>query len=114
MISVELLKNASIFKNLDGDTLKEIASIGYEEIYQSEETIFEEGDKAEDIYVVIKGRVFIHTGFDVKLGSVVVDTVGEGDIFGWSALTRDRSFTASAKAADKTWLVFINGEKIRS
>ncbi|HID94342.1 MAG TPA: cyclic nucleotide-binding domain-containing protein [bacterium (Candidatus Stahlbacteria)] len=112
MLSIEILKRASIFKELDEGVLEKIAKISRDEIYNSNETIFAEGDKAANIYVVIKGRVDIQMGVDTKLGSVIVDTVKEGEAFGWSALASENSFTASAKAADKTWLIIIRGEDL--
>ena len=61
--------------------------------YKAGETIFKEGDAAEELYVIQRGEVEIH------LGNRLLNTLGANSIFGEMALidAAPRSATAVAK-----------------
>jgi len=61
--------------------------------YSAGKTIFESGQQGECMYAVASGEV------EIRLGETVIETVGQGGIFGEMALIdcRERSATAIAK-----------------
>jgi len=60
--------------------------------YKAGETIFREGDRGVEFYVVQRGRVRILTG------NRLLETLGENEIFGEMALIDDSARSASAIA----------------
>ncbi len=69
------------------------------------QTIFQEGDLAETMYVVLEGVVTI------KLGGQTVDTVVPGDLFGEMALVDSTPRSAAAVATTDCKLAPIDQER---
>ena len=61
--------------------------------YAAGETIFREGDKGDEFFVVKRGRV------EIRLGNRLLETLGENEIFGEMALIDDSPRSATVIAA---------------
>jgi CRP-like cAMP-binding protein len=72
--------------------------------FKAGETIFNEGDRGEEMFVVHSGRV------EIRRGGRVVETLGERSIFGEMALIDAGPRSASAVAATDASVVPV-GEK---
>src|SRR5260221_12535982 len=57
--TIELLKNVSIFKDLDESELAEISEVCKEEKYESGEYLFREGEGGNRLYLIVVGEVRI-------------------------------------------------------
>lgn len=111
MVSVKQLKDIELFKGLTPDELQSIRQLTAEENYGSRQKVFEEGDPALKLYMLVEGEVEIKKWVDNKSKQVVVDTVTPGKIFGWSSLTEPRTLTASAWSTKPTrFIIFSNGK----
>jgi CRP-like cAMP-binding protein len=66
------------------------------------ETIFKEGDRATEVYVIKSGRV------GIQLGNRLLDTIEANEIFGEMALIDDGPRSATAIAATDVALVPIS------
>lgn len=73
-----------------------------DESYDAGATIFESGDPASKMYIVLEGEV------EIRSASSVLDRAGPGGIFGEMALIGDHRRTASAVAATDCRLAAIN------
>jgi CRP/FNR family cyclic AMP-dependent transcriptional regulator len=73
--------------------------------YQASNTIFKEGDSAEEMYVVIQGQV------DILIHGEVIDTIGPDSILGELALIDDHIRSATAVAKTDCKLVPINKKR---
>jgi len=113
MIGIEKLKQVDIFKELNDDGLGLIAQISYEQEATAGTQIFAEGERANHIYILTEGKVHIMMGKDPTLEPVIIDAIIKGEIFGWSALVDEHSFTASAVAVSDAHLIVIDGEKLK-
>jgi len=113
MIDINILKKADIFKSLEQKILEVIALISYEQIYDTNEKIFTEGEKADRIFLLVEGKISIQMGNDKNLKPVIVDTVSQDEFFGWSAIVDEHAFTASAVATDKSRIVVIDGKELK-
>jgi len=110
MVSIEALNEISIFKGLKDYELEQVAKISHEEVLEGDTRIFAENALADKLYIVLEGEVEIRiTG----CGEIVVDTVKNNEIFGWSALTEPYSLTAAAFTTKKTRLIAISGDVMR-
>lgn len=72
------------------------------DLFRAGETLFEAGDEANELYVVIGGTV------EIRLGGTVVEHAGPGSIVGEMALITDHRRTATAIAATDCRLVPVN------
>ena len=74
------------------------------------ELIFEAGDRAQSMYMVIRGKARVFR--QVHGVEVVLDTVGRGEILGDVSFLTSRPHSASARALGETELWLIGGEDV--
>jgi len=109
-IIVEILKNLSLFGELNYSALKELAYLFSERIFQGRETIFEENDAGNSLLVIISGEVRITQRADIS-GEETLILLKKGDFFGEMALLEDLPRSATAIAHCDTVLMEISQER---
>jgi len=117
MVSIDALKQCELFADLNDEELDKIAQICHEKTHEPEEVIFGERDVAEKIYILQKGRVAVqmHLRSDLEPnGDVTIEEVAPGQIFGWSALVKQRRFTASVRALEKVKVIAIKSADLNA
>jgi CRP/FNR family cyclic AMP-dependent transcriptional regulator len=80
--------------------------------YQPGDFIFYEGDPANRFYLIEKGKVLLeaHPRDEVH---VPVQTIGAGDVLGWSWLFPPYHWHFDARALEPTTAIFIYGTRLR-
>jgi CRP/FNR family cyclic AMP-dependent transcriptional regulator len=112
MISPEILRRYTYFAGIGEEGLKQIAMFAEEKSVPANTRIFNEGDPASHMLLIVKGEVNIE--FLLGNGELrVVDTVVAGDILGWSALIEPYKMTANGTTVKNTDLVRIDALKLR-
>lgn len=112
MVDREKLKSFKIFRDLNERETELIAGIAREETYELGERIFAEKALATTLYLTLEGKVEIKISGD-RSKQVVIDRVGPGEIFGWSAVIEPYTFTAAAWTSEKTKLIALRGERLK-
>jgi len=104
-----IIKETDLFKGIDFDVMEEIANICSEENYAKDTVLFEQGEKAERLYILEEGTVklVIKNG-----GSIVYSLTEPGEIFGWSSMVEPGLYTASGVCATDLKVVRIEREKL--
>jgi CRP/FNR family transcriptional regulator, cyclic AMP receptor protein len=87
--TTELLRNVSIFKDLDAAELARVAEICSEESFQSGTYIFREGESGNRLYLIVKGEVRISRNVPGS-GEEALAVLKAGALFGEMAVL-DRS-----------------------
>jgi CRP/FNR family cyclic AMP-dependent transcriptional regulator len=113
MVSIEELKRFEIFSGLTDAEVKSIGEIAKKKKYNKGTRIFEVMSQAANLYLIMNGQIEIRMRVDKGLKQLPVDTVGPGDIFGWSAVTEPYTLTAAAWALEDSELLVLNGEVLR-
>ena len=94
---MNLLKKTGIFSQLTGEELEILAGNSELREYGSEETVFETGDPASELFVVSSGEVSVsritEEGKSLQLARLI-----EGDMFGELEFFQREAHNASAKA----------------
>jgi len=104
-----IVKEIELFKDIDTEVMNEIANICSEESYAKGTVLFEKGDEAERLYILMEGRVRLV----VKNGGTLnFNLTGQGDIFGWSCMVESGRYTASGVCATDLKAVKIEREKL--
>lgn len=80
--------------------------------FQADTALFEQGDTADFIYVVIDGEVLISYKPD-DAPSITVARVHPGSIVGWSAAIGSRYYTSGAVCTTYTQLLRVRGADLR-
>lgn len=101
------------FHELDPKHLNQLAAIAQLRRIKAGETIFREGDKEDNFYVVLEGRVALDI-FVPHRGKVRFYTAEPWEVFGWSSVTPTvRQRTAGAAAVLDSFVVGFDAEKLR-
>ncbi|MBN1536008.1 MAG: cyclic nucleotide-binding domain-containing protein [Anaerolineales bacterium] len=74
--------------------------------------LFEQGDPADFLYLVISGEVVIHYKPDDG-AKITVARVREGGIVGWSAALGNAFYTSTAECTDYSQLLRVRGDELR-
>ena len=74
--------------------------------------IFQQGDQAEFLYLVIDGKVDM--SFKPYDGiPITISHVGKGGLFGWSAVVGSEEYTSSAMAIEDVEAFRVHGSDLR-
>jgi CRP/FNR family transcriptional regulator, cyclic AMP receptor protein len=112
MDDIAILQGFKVFAGLSRRELEQIAKIAVPEEHEAGYEVIEERDVASALYLVQSGMVA------VKMSSrggqeVLIDELGPGELFGWSAVLDDQTFTAAVSTIDKSTLLAFDGERLR-
>lgn len=112
MISPELLRRYPYFAPIHEWTLKRIAMVSQERAYAAGEHIFDEGEPANNIYLIVHGEVELQ--YLLPTGqSRTIDMIPAGELLGWSALVDPHRRVSRAIADRETEIVVIEAEMLR-
>jgi predicted RNA-binding Zn-ribbon protein involved in translation (DUF1610 family) len=112
MVDVEELRGFELFVNLDGKELAKLARIGSHEELGAGSGVLAEGEPAATVYMVVDGRVSV-TMKSRRGQEAVIDEIGPGEMFGWSAVLDDRTFTAAVRTVEDSTLLAFDGDRLR-
>jgi Na+/H+ antiporter len=106
--TAHLVASTPLFSTLDEQALQELADLTEEIVIPAGQTLFEEGDRGDSLFVIARGamRVLKRIGDE----QVVVDVLGGGDIIGEMALLTGEPRTATARAATAVTLGKVDRE----
>lgn len=80
--------------------------------FRSGEIILREGDYADRVYLIETGKVILESGKSHG-EPVVVDTIGAGDLLGWSWMFPPYAWQFTARAVEPTHAIFFAGPVLR-
>ncbi|MEZ4445460.1 MAG: cyclic nucleotide-binding domain-containing protein [Polyangiaceae bacterium] len=74
--------------------------------------LFREGDDADAVYILRKGKVSLEI-YDPTRGTIVVETLGPGEVLGWSTIFPPHQWDLDGRAAKDTLAFSIDGHCLR-
>lgn len=98
-----------LFSDLPVDQFKEVARNLTHHTYESGESIVEEGEKDDSMYVIVEGRVVVET-VDTTDDTLELTTLSAGDFFGEVSLLTGKPRTATLTAVEETQLLELKTE----
>ncbi len=96
---------------LDKDFAESFMDIAEKVSFETGDFLFRQGDKAENFYFLIKGRVSLSIG---EMGQLVYIINNPGETFGWSSIAGRGVYAASAECLEQTSLYKINRERLNN
>ncbi len=115
MVSPELLRRYPFFCCLDEAQQKAIALITKEVLYDRGRVIFEEGQPADVLYVLLEGCVDLYyTASGDHHDQLLVAEIDVGEPFSISALIEPHVLTATAQARTTSRVIEIKGAALRA
>lgn len=116
MVSTELLRRYPLFARQSHYMLKEIALLSDEVELGAGEWLFQEGEEATKLFLVLDGSMSLTLYLYLNgLGQHVEATspLRQGEILGWSALIKPHVYTLGAQAQETTRLLAIDAAPLR-
>jgi CRP-like cAMP-binding protein len=109
----EILKRSELFANLLPEEIDMLSELCKWEVFEPGETVFEEGDEGDSLYIIAEGEVEVlrhSTRGDLKLLAVLK----EPEFFGEMSLIDKEYRSATVKARAKTRLLMLRSENLHS
>jgi CRP-like cAMP-binding protein len=107
------LQSVPWFQEIDPDHFVQLCEISCLQQVEPGEELFREGDKEDNLYIVLEGRIAIEI-FVPGRGRMRIYTAEPMDVVGWSSVTPVvRQRTASARAVLPSRLVAMDAQKLR-
>lgn len=98
-------------RGLNGSHLEALADCAMRVRFNPGDVIFREGDPANRFYLLIKGKVSVEE--TNEHGTFIVQTIGAGDVLGWSWLFPPYYTHFDARAVEATEAMFFYGTRLR-
>jgi len=108
-----ILSEHPFFKGLKPEQLKFIAGCASNVRFDAGEFLLREGEEANRFYVIRAGRVSIEV-YSPKHGAIIIQTVTEGDVLGWSWLFPPYRDHFDAKALELTRAISLDAKCLRN
>src|SRR5260370_1848657 len=97
---IQFLKTVQFFDRLSNRQLKRVSDIMFERAYETDETIFEEGQPGAALFLILDGKVAVEICREISTTRLAV--LETGAFFGEMALLDDTPRSANARALERT------------
>lgn len=106
------MNRVTIFEKLDEDMINLLSPLFEQFSCQPGTVIFQQGDQAEFLYLVIDGKVDM--SFKPYDGiPITITHVSKGGLFGWSAVVGSENYTSTAIAIENVEAFRVHGSELR-
>jgi CRP-like cAMP-binding protein len=85
-----------------------IADSATELTFEADQILFQEGEPANRLYLIEAGRIAVEA-HELANGTALVETLGLGDVLGWSWLFPPFTWHFRARALEPTRVIALNG-----
>ncbi|HYA57551.1 MAG TPA: cyclic nucleotide-binding domain-containing protein [Thermoplasmata archaeon] len=100
------------FSGMDPQLAKPIVAKAVERLYSAGEVLAEEGTPCEEFFLVYEGKVGLEVGAADR-PRLTVQTVGWGELVGWSWLVPPYEWRFEARAVKPTRVVVLDAPTVR-
>ncbi|MCF6159381.1 MAG: cyclic nucleotide-binding domain-containing protein [wastewater metagenome] len=100
-------------KDLNPRLITFLAGCALSTQFHKNQFIFREGEEANYFYIILDGKVAIEL-FAPERGSITIQTIGEGEVLGWSWLIPPHRWRFDARAIESTRAIALDGRCLRS
>ncbi len=108
----EILSSHPVFREFDKDTLELLAGCARNEHFKAGQTIYSEGDSADKIYILRQGDIAVEIS-NPQTKPLIVETLHDGDILGWSWLVPPYRHMSDARAVTDVRAVSLDATCLR-
>lgn len=106
------IKEHPFFQGLSDDYISLVAGCAKNVVFDPNQVVFRIGDKADKFYLIRNGRMAVEV-YGQASEPVMIQTVDEGDVLGWSWLFPPHRWQFDARALEVTRAIALDGECLR-
>ena len=107
-----LIVESPVFKDLDPEQLELIAGCATNTVFAAGDRLFREGDQADTFFLIRHGLVALDA-YVPNRGQLTMETVGPGEIVGWSWLVPPYRWHFTGRAVELVRAVQFDGACLR-
>jgi len=107
-----LIEAHPFMQGMDARQLAALDDCAMETEFAPGQLIFREGDVASRFYVILEGKVALEARSRGD-SAVLIETIGAGEVLGWSWLFEPYTWHFDARAVEKTKAIFFYGTWVR-
>lgn len=107
-----ILAEHPFFKGLEEPYLQLLVGCASNVRFNAGEVIFREGEQANKFYLIRQGKVAVEM-FAPSRGPIILQTLGEGEVLGWSWLVSPYKWRFDGRAVELTRAIALDGECLR-
>jgi signal-transduction protein with cAMP-binding, CBS, and nucleotidyltransferase domain len=108
-----ILKGHELFLNLNVEEVDAISDFSERRGYDKGDTIFPLGQKAEKVYILLEGAVYLRLPASPEEFRIVIAKLEKDDLFGLSPLLGSERYTVETQCAEDTEVLAIDAVKFR-
>lgn len=115
-LNTTLLAKQPFFERLSERQLETLLEDAMPATFQTDDVIFKEGDPANRFYLLLSGEVILESRsaeYEDEHKPVLIETIGEGDVLGWSWMFPPYHWHFDARAASSVKAIFFYGTRLR-
>jgi CRP-like cAMP-binding protein len=113
MVPLETLKAVRLLQGIADDQLRQVASVAEVQEFPANAVVFREGQTSPSLYLVAEGSVSLEINVPGG-GSVRFQTVGPGELLGWSPLLDVGPLTATARTLAPSRLLVLDAAQVQA
>jgi CRP/FNR family cyclic AMP-dependent transcriptional regulator len=114
MVSPEVIRRYPYFSGMSMERINLLANIAEEIECEQDQYFHHEGEAIDKVYIIVKGEVSLVTSLPQQDKEVVINTLGAGDVFGWTSLLPPFTAGSGAKSVTNCKLVEFSASELRS
>jgi len=107
-----LLAEHPFFKGLEPHHIRLLVGCASNVRFNPGEFLFREGEEANKFFVIRYGKVSVEV-YQPQKGPLTIQTLGDGDVLGWSWLVSPYQWRFDARAMELTRAIALDGKCLR-
>jgi CRP-like cAMP-binding protein len=112
MLTPEMLADFDLFRDVSGETLREVAAFSQMVTVPKDDFVFREGEQADKLHLLVRGSIALRVNLTSRPESVTVSFVNRPhQTLGWSGVVTPNHYTASAFCEEDSELIAIPADK---
>jgi len=100
-------------KGLDQQYIQLITGCASNIKFEPNQYLIREGEEANHFYIIRQGKIAVEV-FGAERGSLIIDTLQEGEVLGWSWLIPPYQWHFDARAVEMTRAIALDGKCLRN
>jgi CRP-like cAMP-binding protein len=110
-VSTQSIAQSPVFANIPAEKLQVFAALATEITCAKDTTLFEEGNAANMLYILVEGKVLIKVHIASRSEQVCIAVLNHpGQLIGWSGFLTENRYTATATCSEDSRLIAFDGK----
>jgi CRP/FNR family transcriptional regulator, cyclic AMP receptor protein len=101
------------FVGMSANYIRLLADCAMATRFEKDHVVFRAGETANRFYLIESGKIVLESGENAGGEPVIIDTIGAGDLLGWSWIFPPYIWHFSARAVEPTGSIFFYGTILR-